>query len=75
MKALEQEDKEQLKLAHFMSEYVGYPIHTNTDAVYFSTGQEKFEALLEELKRQSSIFSWSTLLSIWDICGILSLTF
>lgn len=51
MKALEQEDKEQLKLAHFMSEYVGYPIHTNTDAVYFSTGQEKFEALLEELKK------------------------
>ncbi|HEM5125245.1 TPA: cardiolipin synthase [Streptococcus suis] len=51
MKALEREDKEQLKLAHFMSEYVGYPIHTNTDAVYFSTGQEKFEALLEELKK------------------------
>lgn len=51
MKALEREDREQLKLAHYMSEYVGYPIHTNTDAVYFSTGQAKFEVLVEELKK------------------------
>lgn len=51
MTALAKEDREQLKLAHYMSEYVGYPIHTNTDAVYFSSGQAKFEALLEELNR------------------------
>lgn len=51
MKALEKEDKEQLKLAHYMSEYVGYPIHTNTDAVYFPSGEAKFAALLEELQK------------------------
>lgn len=51
MKGLAREDKEQLKLAHYMSEYVGYPLHTNTDAVYFSSGEAKFEALLEELKK------------------------
>lgn len=51
MKGLAQSDKEQLKLAHYMSEYVGYPLHTNTDAVYFSSGEAKFEALLEELKK------------------------
>ncbi|MDG3131757.1 cardiolipin synthase [Streptococcus suis] len=54
MTALAKEDREQLKLAHYMSEYVGYPIHTNTDAVYFSSGQAKFEALLEELNRAES---------------------
>ncbi|HFI0402558.1 TPA: cardiolipin synthase [Streptococcus suis] len=51
MKGLAKEDREQLKLAHYMSEYVGYPLHTNTDAVYFSSGEAKFEALLEELKK------------------------
>ncbi|MGQ7662691.1 cardiolipin synthase [Streptococcus suis] len=51
MKGLAREDKEQLKLAHYMSEYVGYPLHTNTDAVYFPSGEAKFEALLEELKK------------------------
>ncbi|MGQ7423014.1 cardiolipin synthase [Streptococcus suis] len=51
MKGLAGEDKEQLKLAHYMSEYVGYPLHTNTDAVYFPSGEAKFEALLEELKK------------------------
>ncbi|HFI0342675.1 TPA: cardiolipin synthase [Streptococcus suis] len=51
MKGLAKEDREQLKLAHYMSEYVGYPLHTNTDAVYFSSGEAKFEALMEELKK------------------------
>lgn len=51
MRGLAKEDREQLKLAHYMSEYVGYPLHTNTDAVYFPSGEAKFEALLEELKK------------------------
>lgn len=49
--ALEKGDKEQLKLAHYMSKHVGYALHGNTDAVYFSSGEAKFEALLEELKK------------------------
>ncbi|HFI0667103.1 TPA: cardiolipin synthase [Streptococcus suis] len=51
MRGLAKEDREQLKLAHYMSEYVGYPLHTNTDAVYFPSGEAKFEALVEELKK------------------------
>ncbi len=51
LKALAKEDKEQLKLANFLSQYVGYPLHTNTDAVYFPTGEAKFAALLEELAK------------------------
>lgn len=51
MRALAKEDKEQLKLAHFMSQHIGYPLHTNTDAVYFASGEAKFEALLEELRK------------------------
>lgn len=51
MKGLAKEDEEQLKLAHYMSEYVGYALHSNTDATYFSSGEAKFQALLEELKK------------------------
>jgi cardiolipin synthase len=71
MRGLAKEDREQLKLAHYMSEYVGYPLHTNTDAVYFPSGEAKFEALLEELKKLRNIFLWNTSLSILAICGIL----
>lgn len=48
---LEKEDKGQLKLAHYMNRHVGYALHGNTDAVYFSSGEAKFEALLEELRK------------------------
>lgn len=75
MNGLAKEDKEQLKLAHYMSEYVGYPLHTNTDAVYFSSGEAKFEALLEELKKAEQYifmeyfivdegFMWESILDI-----------
>lgn len=75
MNGLAKEDREQLKLAHYMSEYVGYPLHTNTDAVYFSSGEAKFEALLEELKKAEQYifmeyfivdegFMWESILNI-----------
>lgn len=51
MQGLAKEDREQLKLAHYMTQHVGYPFHTNTDATYFPSGQEMFAALLEELKK------------------------
>lgn len=51
LKELAAADRDQLKLAHYMSEYVGYPLHVNSDAIYFSSGEAKFAALLEELKK------------------------
>lgn len=35
-------------LAYYLGNQVGYPVHRNTEVVYFSCGEEKFE----ELKRQ-----------------------
>lgn len=51
LKVLEKKDKDQLKLAHYMSQHVGYALYGNSDAEYFSSGEAKFEALLEELRK------------------------
>lgn len=51
LNALAEQDKDQLKLAHYMNQYVGYALHSNTDATYFSSGEAKFEALLNELRK------------------------
>ena len=75
MRGLAKEDREQLKLAHYMSKYVGYPLHSNTDARYFSSGEAKFKVLLEELKKAEKYifmeyfivdfgYMWDSILSI-----------
>ncbi|MGT2910696.1 cardiolipin synthase [Streptococcus cameli] len=51
MNGLAEQDRDQLKLAHYMSEYIGYPLHTNSDAHYFSSGEAWFRSLLEELRK------------------------
>ncbi len=51
LSVLEKEDKDQLKLAHYMSQHVGYALHGNSDATYFPSGEAKFEALVEELRK------------------------
>lgn len=51
MNGLAEKDKEQLKLAHYMSEYVGYALHTNSDAHYYASGEDWFEELLIELRK------------------------
>ncbi len=37
--------------ANYLYAYGGYPIYTNTHTTYFKSGEEKFAALLEELKK------------------------
>ena len=51
LKKLQVSDNEQLKLARYMDDYVGFSMHANSDAVYFPSGEAKFAALLEELKK------------------------
>lgn len=36
-------------LAHYLSEQVGYPIYKNTEVIYFPLGEDKFEALKNQL--------------------------
>lgn len=75
LRRLEKEDKDQLKLASYMNRHVGYALHGNTDAVYFSTGEAKFQALLEELRKAEKYifmeyfivdfgYMWNEILSI-----------
>ena len=37
--------------AHYLQEYAGFPVYTQTRAVYFNSGESFFEAVLEELPR------------------------
>lgn len=51
MSGLGKKDKEQLKLANYMSEHVGYALHANSDAKYYSSGEDWFEDLLTDLRQ------------------------
>lgn len=39
------------KLAHYMHNQAGYPMHRNTEVAYFPLGEHMFEAILEELNK------------------------
>lgn len=51
LSGLGEKDKEQLKLAHYMSEHVGYALHANSDAKYYPSGEAWFEDLLMDLRQ------------------------
>lgn len=38
-------------LARYMNNYAGFPIYNNSDVKYLSTGEEKFDELIEQLKK------------------------
>lgn len=50
IQALEKEDKQVANFAKYMETYNGYPIYKNGTVEYFSTGEEKFARLVEELE-------------------------
>lgn len=49
--SLKAESEEVYRYACYMKDFAGYPIHRNTQATYFRSGEEKFETLKEELKK------------------------
>ncbi|MGN0614529.1 MAG: cardiolipin synthase [Porcipelethomonas sp.] len=57
LRELEKEDIHSAHLAKYVNDYGGYPVYRNTSLKYFSVGEEKFHAMLEELeKAQQFIF-------------------
>lgn len=48
---LESENKNVYRLANYVNKYGGFPIYQNTTVEYFSSGEEKFEAMKRELKK------------------------
>ena len=52
------EDKNVYHLARYVDKYGGYPIYKNTTVEYFKIGEEKFAAMVRELKKaEHFIFS------------------
>lgn len=75
MSGLGDKDKEQLKLAHYLSEHVGYALHANSDARYYPSGEDWFEDLLVDLHQAKKYifmeyyivdfgYMWETVLEI-----------
>ena len=48
---LKAESSETATLAHYLSTCGTFPVYQNTETVFFASGEEKFEALLRELKK------------------------
>ena len=62
-------------LAYYLSHQLGFPTHRNTEVTYFPLGEDKFEALKEELKKAEKYifmeyfiveegYMWNAILSI-----------
>lgn len=50
-KPLFEENSDIAGLARYMNKYAGFPIYNNSDVKYFSSGEEKFEELIIQLKK------------------------
>lgn len=50
-KTILEENSDLTGLARYMNEYAGFPIYNNSDVKYFSSGEEKFAELIEQLKK------------------------
>lgn len=50
-KTLFEENSDIAGLARYMNKYAGFPIYNNSDVKYFSSGEEKFEELIIQLKK------------------------
>ncbi len=51
LRELEQENVHSGHLARYINDYGGYPVYKNTFTRYFSVGEEKHAAMLEELEK------------------------
>lgn len=72
---LRETQPEKANLAHYLSNYMKFPIYKDTQAQYFPVGEKKFEAMLKEIeKAENFIFMeyfiiergvmWNTLLDL-----------
>lgn len=72
---METEDSQFYRLADYIEKRGGYPAYTNTEAMYFPSGEDKFKQLLEDLKQAEHYifleyfiieegYMWNTILAI-----------
>lgn len=51
MAQLKETEPELYRLAHYMEKQNGFPVYENTSVTYFPLGEDKFEALLQQLEQ------------------------
>lgn len=77
IESIKREKPANARLAYFLSNQVGYPMHRNTKVTYYALGEDKFKAMLEELnKAEKFIFMeyfivehglmWSSILEVLE---------
>lgn len=49
--ALRASKQANVNLSYFLSRQVGFPTHRNTEVTYFPLGEDKFKAMMEELRK------------------------
>lgn len=75
MDALRESKPANANLAHFLSGPLGFPTYRNTEVTYFPLGEDKFEALIPELKKARKFifmeyfiveegYMWETILDV-----------
>ena len=75
MKALSEDKSGIVEMSKYLSKTGDFPIYNNTEVTYFSSGEEKYEALIEELKSAKKFifleyfiitegYMWGTILKI-----------
>lgn len=75
MKALCEDKSGIVEMSKYLSKTGDFPIYNNTEVTYFSSGEEKYEALIEELKSAKKFifleyfiitegYMWGTILKI-----------
>ena len=74
---LQIQDKQVSMIAKYVYDYTGCPVYKNTDVTYFSCGEEKYTALIEELENATDFifmeyfiiekgFMWNSILEILE---------
>lgn len=75
--SLQKQDSNVAGLARYIEEYGGYPVYNNTSVEYFPQGIDKFNCLVEELKKAEKFifmeyfivkegYMWNTILEILE---------
>ena len=67
---LQIQDKQVSMIAKYVYDYTGCPVYKNTDVTYFSCGEEKYTALIEELENATDFIFMEYFIiqqgKVWD---------
>ncbi len=56
MEELQEEDSNAFKQANYLWKNARFPIYKQTETTFFPIGEEKFKAIVEELKKRKNLY-------------------